>query len=276
MYWLANLAAQHGKQVIVGEWGVATGSGSNGGGDNANYIQWMYETFQSWYASGRIKAEYYFADDCGGGNVDSDLINCNPNARARYVSLYSGSGGGDTQAPTIPSGLASSGIAETGFTLTWTASTDNVGVTGYEVFRNGTSVGTPTSTSFSVSGLTCNTAYSMTVRARDAAGNWSAQSTALNVTTSACSGGGSNLALNKPATASSVQSPYTANLAVDGNTTTRWGAAFTGDPQWIYVDLGATNTVNRVVLIWEAAYADQYQIQVSRAHDYRSPLQATA
>jgi chitodextrinase len=75
------------------------------------------------------------------------------------------------QAPSVPAGLASSNITQTSFTLSWTASTDNVGVTGYEVFRNGVSVGTPTGTSLSVTGLTCATTYPMTVRARDAAGN---------------------------------------------------------------------------------------------------------
>jgi regulation of enolase protein 1 (concanavalin A-like superfamily) len=92
LYWLANHAAQHGKQVIVGEWGVNNNPGDvaagNGGGDNANFIQWMYDTFNSWNASGRLKAEYYFADPIGGGNVDSDLIGGNPNSRAKYSSLW--------------------------------------------------------------------------------------------------------------------------------------------------------------------------------------------
>lgn len=89
----------------------------------------------------------------------------------------------DTTAPSVPAGLASSSITTTSFTLTWTAATDNVGVTAYEVFRSGTSLGTVTTTSKSVPGLTANMTYSMTVRARDAAGNWSAQSTARPVTT---------------------------------------------------------------------------------------------
>ena len=55
--------------------------------------------------------------------------------------------------------------------LTWNAASDNVGVTGYNVFRNGTQVGTSTSTSYTDSGLTASTAYSYTVKARDAAGN---------------------------------------------------------------------------------------------------------
>ncbi|HEY5744927.1 MAG TPA: T9SS type A sorting domain-containing protein [Chryseolinea sp.] len=89
----------------------------------------------------------------------------------------------DTQAPSVPSGLSSSAITTTSFTLNWNASTDNVGVTGYEVFRNGTSIGTSSGTSFNVSSLSAGTTYAMTVRARDAVPNWSAQSTALNVTT---------------------------------------------------------------------------------------------
>ncbi len=91
----------------------------------------------------------------------------------------------DATAPTVPQGLASSSITSTSFTLSWTASTDNVGVTGYEVFKNGTSIGTTATTSMSVTGLSASTSYSMTVRARDAVPNWSAQSAALNVTTSA-------------------------------------------------------------------------------------------
>ncbi|HEX8531883.1 MAG TPA: T9SS type A sorting domain-containing protein, partial [Cytophagales bacterium] len=75
------------------------------------------------------------------------------------------------------------------------ASTDNVGVTGYDVYRGTTLAGSSTTTSFSVTGLSASTAYSMTVRAKDAAGNVSAASTALTVTTSAASTGGT-FALN--------------------------------------------------------------------------------
>ncbi|MDH2425292.1 ThuA domain-containing protein [Sphaerisporangium sp. TRM90804] len=73
----------------------------------------------------------------------------------------------------------------------------------------------------------------------------------------------SNIALNKPATASSVESgAFPASAAVDSSATTRWSSAFS-DPQWIQVDLGATYTINRVRLVWEAAYGSAYQIQTS-------------
>jgi glucose/arabinose dehydrogenase len=72
-----------------------------------------------------------------------------------------------------------------------------------------------------------------------------------------------NLALNKPATASSTESAtFPASAAVDASATTRWSSAFS-DPQWIQVDLGATYTINRVRLLWEAAYGSAYQIQTS-------------
>lgn len=90
----------------------------------------------------------------------------------------------DTQAPSVPAGLASASISTTSFTLNWTASTDNVGVTEYEVRRDSTVLTpNPTTATKGVSGLTAATTYAMTVRARDAAGNWSAWSSALNVTT---------------------------------------------------------------------------------------------
>jgi chitodextrinase len=89
----------------------------------------------------------------------------------------------DTQAPTVPGGLASSAVTSTSFTLTWNTSSDNIGVTAYEVSRDGTSLGTTTGTSMSVTSLTASTAYTMTVRARDAAANWSAWSSGLVVTT---------------------------------------------------------------------------------------------
>tara|TARA_R110002051_G_scaffold138268_1_gene211018 strand:- start:19120 stop:20940 length:1821 start_codon:yes stop_codon:yes gene_type:complete len=95
----------------------------------------------------------------------------------------------DTQAPTAVTGLAASNITGTSANLSWTASTDNVGVTNYEVFRGGVSVGaTGGTTSYSATGLTPSTSYTFTVFARDAAGNTSTVSNTANVLTS--SGGG--------------------------------------------------------------------------------------
>ncbi len=101
-----------------------------------------------------------------------------------YVAaIWGGSTSTDTTAPSIPASLVASNITSTSATVSWTASTDNVGVTGYKIFRNGTQIGTSTSTSYSLTGLTASTTYSITVQAYDAAGNSSASSTALSLTT---------------------------------------------------------------------------------------------
>ncbi|MFC0627917.1 galactose-binding domain-containing protein [Kribbella deserti] len=92
---------------------------------------------------------------------------------------------GDTQAPTVPTNLAAGTVTSTTVDLTWTASTDNVGVSGYDVFRNGTFVASVAENRFSDTALTPQTAYSYTVLAKDPNNNKSAQSAPLSVTTAA-------------------------------------------------------------------------------------------
>lgn len=89
----------------------------------------------------------------------------------------------DTTAPSAPSGLSSTGKTDTTVSLSWTASTDNVGVTSYDVLRGTTVVGNTANTNFTVTGLSQNTAYSFSVKAKDAAGNESAASNVVNITT---------------------------------------------------------------------------------------------
>lgn len=94
----------------------------------------------------------------------------------------------DTQAPTVPTNLASSNVSSTTFNLSWTASTDNVGVTSYKISEatNKFSEITVTSgTTASLSGLTASTVYSVRVKACDSALNCSANTANLNVTTTA-------------------------------------------------------------------------------------------
>ena len=112
-----------------------------------------------------------------------------PGAIATLTWPAGGGGGGDTTAPTAPTGLTATGTTSTSTTLGWTASTDAVGVTGYTVYRNGAQVGTSATTRYTDTGLAAATTYSYTVRARDAAGNVSAPSAALAVTTLPAGGG---------------------------------------------------------------------------------------
>ena len=92
-------------------------------------------------------------------------------------------GAADTTAPTTPASLAASGTTATSTNLTWTASTDNVAVTGYNVYRGTTLLATVTTTNYVASGLTASTAYTFSVKAKDAANNLSASSNVVNVTT---------------------------------------------------------------------------------------------
>ncbi|KRC38688.1 MULTISPECIES: glycosyl hydrolase family 18 protein [unclassified Lysobacter] len=99
----------------------------------------------------------------------------------------------DTTPPSVPGGLSSPSQTSSSISLTWNASTDNSGgsgVAGYDVYRDGSLVGSPTATSYTATGLSANTAYAFRVRARDNAGNASAQSAQISASTTQGGGGG--------------------------------------------------------------------------------------
>ncbi len=96
------------------------------------------------------------------------------------VNIVNGSP--DTQAPSTPSNLIAANVTTSSFDISWSASTDNVGVTGYNVYLNGSLDGPTSSTNYSFGGLTANTSYAVAVEAYDAAGNTSGQAS-TNVTT---------------------------------------------------------------------------------------------
>jgi chitodextrinase len=101
------------------------------------------------------------------------------------LGLTSGvaSGNGDTQVPTVPTSLQATEITRTSFKLHWTASSDNVGVKEYRVFRNEKLISTSATNSFIVSLLTLNTTYKMRVVAVDLTGNVSKSSATISVKT---------------------------------------------------------------------------------------------
>jgi chitodextrinase len=94
----------------------------------------------------------------------------------------------DTTPPSTPTGLTTTPFSTSQINLSWTASTDNVGVTGYKIFRGGTQVATSSSNSYPDTSLTAGTSYSYTVSAYDASGNNSGQSTSVTVTTLSSTG----------------------------------------------------------------------------------------
>ncbi|RZJ51376.1 MAG: T9SS type A sorting domain-containing protein [Chryseobacterium sp.] len=109
-----------------------------------------------------------------------------------YVNQIWGgtSGSGDTTAPSTPTSLASTAKTATSISLSWTASTDNVGVTGYDVYANSVLKTTVSGTTATITGLTASTSYSIYIKAKDAAGNASASSSTITITTNSSGGTG--------------------------------------------------------------------------------------
>jgi len=91
----------------------------------------------------------------------------------------------DTTPPSVPTGLTASAVSSSQINLSWAASSDNVGVSGYRVYRGGTQIATTSVTSFTDTGLSASTTYTYAVAAFDAAGNLSAQSSPASATTPA-------------------------------------------------------------------------------------------
>ncbi|MGW3966828.1 discoidin domain-containing protein [Amycolatopsis sp. NPDC005003] len=176
--------------------------------------------------------------DTGDGKID-DLGGLTARGRfVRFVGLTRGTSygysfwemqvfgttdsSGDTQAPSTPAGLTAGPATATSVPLSWGAATDNVGVTGYDILRNGTAVATSATTSYTDTGLTPDTSYTYAVRARDAAGNVSAASTPITVKTAAGSAGfvlaaAGDIAEQCTASSSGCVHPKTAKLVENMN-----------------------------------------------------------
>ena len=166
----------------------------------------------------------------------------NISAASAPLSVTTDAVAGDTTAPSAPTGVTSPTKTSSSVSLSWTASTDNVGVTGYEVFVNGsaTAAATVTTTSATVSGLTASTTYAFTIKARDAAGNRSVASNALNVTTSAASGGGVTLPPANGKWDYQIGGPYTPTAGVQVVSRDRTVAPAAGKYNICYVNVGQT------------------------------------
>ncbi|MFC7886067.1 discoidin domain-containing protein [Streptomyces sp. NPDC057376] len=153
---------------------------------------------------------------------------------------------GDTQAPTAPANLALTEPSTGQIKLTWDASTDNEGVTAYDVYANKQlreSVAGDVTTYTDTQPASADVTYF--VRAKDAAGNQSGDS---NSVTRTGSGDGSNMAVGKAISASSVIHTYVAENANDNDTSTYWEGAAGSYPNTLTLKLGANADVDRVVL----------------------------
>lgn len=141
-----------------------------------------------------------------------------------YVDQIWGTPVIDTQAPTAPTNLTANNPTSNSISLSWTASTDNIGVTGYDIyFSNGTFYATVTGTTATVQGLTPSTSYTFYVIAKDAAGNSSTQSNIATETTLAGQPGGGSCGTedfsNIPTAASSYATQTWTNNGITWNAT---------------------------------------------------------
>ncbi|XVQ86050.1 discoidin domain-containing protein [Microbispora siamensis] len=169
-----------------------------------------------------------------------------PAAQIGELEVYGTAGDRDTKAPTAPGNLTVTAKTATSVSLSWSAASDDTGVTGYEVRRGSTVVATVQGTTHTVTGLSPATAYTFTVAARDAAGNVSPASNSVSVTTDADRN--TNLARGKATSESGHTQNYASGNAVDGDANSYWESPNNAFPQWVQVDLGAAATVGRVVL----------------------------
>ncbi len=203
------------------------------------------------------------------------IVNSNGTERSAMVWLKSyvaGSGGPDTQPPTVPGGLMAPSTTSSSISLAWSASTDNVGVASYQILRApGTSggtftqVGTSTSTSFVNSGLSAGTTFRYQVRAVDAAGNMSAVSNTVTATTQ--TGGGDTQPPTAPAnltapstTSSSISLAWNAstdNVGVTGYQVLRAPGASGGT----FTQIGTSTTTSFVNSGLTASTTFRYQVR---------------
>lgn len=166
-----------------------------------------------------------------------------PAGQLSELEVY-GPSTGDTQAPSAPGNLAYTQPASGQIALSWQASTDNVGVTGYDVYANGVlraSVGASVRTYADNQPASATVSYF--VRARDAAGNQSPNS---NTVTRTGTSAGVNLAVGKPITASGSVFTFVATNANDDNVGTYWEG--NANPATLTVSLGANAAVTSIVV----------------------------
>ncbi|MFF4195885.1 cellulase family glycosylhydrolase [Nonomuraea sp. NPDC001831] len=182
-------------------------------------------------------------------------------ATARPASVYGGTT--DPTPPSAPGAPAASNVTSSGATLTWPAATDNVGVTGYDVYTSaGVPLGATATTSITLTGLSPSTAYQVHVKARDAAGNQSAASPTAAFTTLAGGGDGGCTAVG------TVQSQWGDGYVLQPVTVTNTGTA-TRNGWTVTFTLPAGHTVTG---FWNAAVTVSGRTVTARNLSYNGTL----
>jgi len=270
--------------VFVTEFGSqeASGDGPNDLVMTQRYIDLMREKKISW-------TNWNFSDDFRSGAVwktgacpngpwtASNLKEAGAWIRDKMLNPADNFPGGTAnQSPTVtltsPTAGASFSAPAT-VTLSANAADADGTVSSVAFYQGTTLLGTDTSApySFTWSNVAAGS-YTLTAVATDNAGAATTSTvTAITVTGTSAP----NRALNKAVTVSSTEAAgVEGSKAVDGNGTTRWASAEGNNNEWIYVDLGATYSINRIRLVWETAYGRDYQLQVSPDASSWSPIKS--
>ena len=221
-----------------------------------------------------------FARESGTGstffNVNMDDVRVYNRAltQAEIIELYAlGSGGEmtspspaeDTQAPSTPANLSATSISSSQINLSWTASIDNIGVTGYRIYRNGSQLTTTANTSYSDTGLTPNTTYTYTVQAYDAANNPSSQSLQVQAITQA-----STTVPPPGSSPTGIGNWYVdSDVAVSGDGRS-WAGAWKrfADIDWVNIQPGHT--------IWVSGGTYTEEVRVQRSGTAANPIRLKA
>ncbi|WP_436763846.1 CARDB domain-containing protein [Streptosporangium sp. V21-05] len=169
-----------------------------------------------------------------------------PAAQISEFEIYGSGTGGDTQNPSAPGGLSYTQPATGQIRLAWNASTDNVGVTGYDIYANNQLRGSVGNVLTYTDNQPASATVTYFVRAKDAAGNQSANSN--SVTRTGTGDPGSNLAIGKEIVASGHVHSFVAANANDNNLATYWEANSGAFPNTLTAKLGANAAVSSVVV----------------------------
>ena len=212
--------------------------------------------FQDAVARGSINPSNYLLDVEAGFEIWQGGQGLGTNSFS--VAATTGSGG-DTTPPSVPANLAATGTTAASASLAWSPSTDNVGVAGYRVYRDGVQVGTTAGTTFTDTGLSASTRYTYTVAAYDAAGNVSAQSGGVTATTTSSGGGGGSGCTATYSLTNQWNSGFTADVTVANNgtaPTNGWKVAWTwgGNQQIQSLWNGVLSTGGSGVSVTNAGY----------------------
>jgi hypothetical protein len=250
---------------------------------------WNCITGHTGVAFGATLFNYGIENDFGG--VWFNLITGHWNRLSYYAvkQLYSGKSSPNTSPVISSMSLSQTSVpAKSQFTVNVNVSDPNGDPLRYHLMlsskyvdsstglQNATFTQTGTS-SFSVTAPGTLGTWKVYVYAYDGQGNVGIETLSFKVIPPPVNG--TNVALGKPTTALSFQStgngaPYPASNATDGNFSTRWASDWS-DPQWLQVDLGQKTTINHIQLVWESAYAQAYQIQVSDDGTTWTPIYST-